>query len=590
MRLYDLATAVERLTATRSRAEIVSLIADLLNRAEAEDRAPLIYLLQAQLRPAYEGVETGMGEKLIVRAIAQAYSVAESAVDRRSKAAGDLGRVAELLAPDRTSKRMTVHHAYTTLLTLARTTGEGVVTRKISLLAELLSAITPVEAKLIVRIVQGRLRLGIGDQTILDAIALGALGDRRKQPIVVHAYNVRADLGEVATLAFREGESALKTLRPTIGTPIRPALAERLPSAQAILERLGEVQAEPKYDGFRLQLHRDGDRVWIFSRRLENVTAMFPELVEAAKRQLTTRRVILEGEAIAYDAKTNAFLPFQVTMTRKRKRDVSTVSERHPIRLFVFDLLYAGRTNYLPKPQHERSDALGPLLTTRRGKRAASAPIVVTEKIVTKQAGTLDRYFQEMLRRGLEGVLAKRRDAPYQAGARNYTWVKLKPSYESQLRDTIDVVLVGYIRGRGKRAKFGIGSLLAAVYDPKHDRFRTVAKIGSGLSDTAWEAMRKRLDARATQGAPRRVDSHIVPDVWVEPTYVVEVLADEITRSPLHTCGKTGDQPGYALRFPRMVNGIRADKGPTEATTEQEILELYRLQSRAPRSRHAKRS
>jgi DNA ligase-1 len=179
-------------------------------------------------------------------------------------------------------------------------------------------------------------------------------------------------------------------------------------------------------------------------------------------------------------------------------------------------------------------------------------------------------------------VVAKRLDAAYQAGARGYAWVKLKRAYQSKLQDTVDLVLVGYIRGRGKRAALGIGSLLAAVYDPAHDRFRTVAKIGSGLSDRAWKDLHALLEERATKGKPPRVDSLITPDVWVEPTYVVEVLADEVTRSPFHTCGKVGEEPGYALRFPRMLHGVRADKGPTDATTEQEILQMYRQQRATP--------
>jgi DNA ligase-1 len=208
--------------------------------------------------------------------------------------------------------------------------------------------------------------------------------------------------------------------------------------------------------------------------------------------------------------------------------------------------------------------------------------------MVTSDARELQTYFDRSLGRGLEGVVAKRVDAPYRAGARGFDWVKLKRAYQSALRDTIDLALVGYLRGRGKRSALGIGSLLGAVYDPAHDRFRTVAKIGSGLSDAAWNSLRKRLDADATSARPTRVDSMLVADVWVEPRYVVEVLADEITRSPFHTCGKRDDEPGYALRFPRMLGGVRADKAATDATTEREILDLY-AQQRVRRPARASR-
>jgi DNA ligase-1 len=299
---------------------------------------------------------------------------------------------------------------------------------------------------------------------------------------------------------------------------------------------------------------------------------MFPELVSAAVRQLTTTQAIIEGEAVGYDPKTGAFLPFQETMTHKRKTRAGEAGARSPLRLFAFDLMVAGRASYLQRPQRERSRRLRAVVRARRGD-----PIVVTDSFTTTSAAELSRYFDQMTRQGLEGVMAKRPEAPYRAGARSYDWVKLKRAYQSTLRDTVDLVIVGYFTGRGKRAAFGIGSLLAAAYDPKGDRFRTVAKIGSGLSDAAWKRLRTQLDSNATKTKPANVDSLITPDVWVSPKIVLEVLADEISRSPRHTAGKVGDQPGYALRFPRVV-GPRTDKAPTDATTEREILEIFRLQ------------
>ena len=202
---------------------------------------------------------------------------------------------------------------------------------------------------------------------------------------------------------------------------------------------------------------------------------------------------------------------------------------------------------------------------------------MVTESITTSKAAELSKYFDRMIRQGLEGVVAKRPDAPYRAGARSYDWVKLKRAYQSTLRDTVDLVIVGYLKGRGKRATFGIGSLLAAVYDPKGDRYRTVAKIGSGLTDAAWKTLRTQLDRNTTKTKPTNVDSLITPDVWVTPKVVLEVLADEISRSPRHTAGRVDGHPGYALRFPRVV-GPRTDKAPSDATTEGEILDMFRLQ------------
>jgi DNA ligase-1 len=302
---------------------------------------------------------------------------------------------------------------------------------------------------------------------------------------------------------------------------------------------------------------------------------MFPELVDGLVRQLKPTRAILEGEAVVYDTATGAFLPFQVTMTRKRKTKIDEMSKSHPLRLFAFDVLRLGTVNLIPKTQEERSRRLRDALAFKAGDA-----VEVTETRIASAASEIDDFFADSMEKGYEGLIAKRLDAPYRPGARGYHWVKLKRAYSSKLRDTVDLVLVGYIRGRGKRAAFGIGSLLGAVYDDKHDRFRTVAKIGSGLSDSAWREMRKRLDAASTKKKPARVESVITPDVWVEPKFVVEVLADEVTRSPFHTAGKSGDAPGYALRFPRMTAGVRTDKAPTDATTEREILEMYRMQGK----------
>jgi DNA ligase-1 len=572
MRFQETALALATLEGTRSRRRMVELAAGLLGRAGPRGVERVVYLLQGQLRPAYEGLEIGVGEQLLVATLARAYGRSGASIVRQLGRRGDLGLVAEALAPSARGRRLTLDQAYDALLAVARTSGPGSIAGKTGRLAELLRRADPLEARFLVRIAQGRLRLGVGDQTILEAAALAALGDRKRKPLLENAYNVRCDLGGVVRLAFEKGAKGLAAVAPQPGVPVRPALAQRMPSAEAIVARLGRVQVEPKYDGLRIQLHRDGARVWAYSRRLENVTAMFPDLAAAARRPLRTRRAIIDGEAVVHNPESGEFLPFQVTMTRKRKTGIAEAAERYPLRLFAFDLLYSGRQNCLNWPQQRRTRELRRVI-----RSAVDDPIAVTEAIPTSSARRLTECFEEMVHRGLEGVVVKRPDAPYRAGARGYDWVKLKRAYQSRLRDTVDLVLVGYLRGRGKRAALGIGSLLAAVYDPGRDRFRTVARIGSGLSEKEWKALRAKLDRLATRTRPEEVDSLITPDVWVTPKVVVEVLADEITRSPTHTCGRVAGSPGYALRFPRLL-GERTDKGPEDATTEREIRNLHRLQ------------
>jgi len=568
----DVAKAFADLEAITSRRGMVERVAALLRRAGPQGAAHLAYLLQGQLRPAYEGVEIGVGEKQLAASLAEAYGVSPQTVSRQFARAGDLGLVAEKLTTRKPRQGLTLHQVYTGLLAISRSGGSGSVAGKRGQLVQLLHRTRALGAKYLVRVAQGRLRLGVGDQTILEALALAALGDRRHKPILEHAYNVRPDLGDLARLAFTGGTRRLKTIAPEPGIPVRPALAQRMPSAETIIEKLGPVWLEPKYDGLRLQLHRNGSRAWVFSRRLENVTASFPDLVAALRRQVRRTRVILEGEAVVHNPETEEFLPFQVTITRKRKERVAEMAERYPVRLFAFDLLLLGRKSCLSWPQRRRSQELRKLV---RGR--PDAVIQATEAVTVREPKALREYFDQMVGHGLEGVMAKRPDAPYRPGARGFDWVKLKRAYQSRLRDTVDLVLVGYLRGRGKRAQLGIGSLLGAIYDARHDRFRTVAKIGSGLTEAGWRLLRAKLDRDAVSKRPPRVDSLITPDVWVTPTVVVEVLADEITRSPMHTCGKEGDEPGYALRFPRLLQE-RKDKSPEDATTEKEVLRLASLQ------------
>jgi DNA ligase-1 len=249
------------------------------------------------------------------------------------------------------------------------------------------------------------------------------------------------------------------------------------------------------------------------------------------------------------------------------------MTAKFPLRLVAFDLLYVDGKDFTGEPYERRHDKLKSILG--EGER-----IQVAQNLVTQDAKEIEKYFLEAITGGLEGIMAKRLDSRYQAGARNFNWIKLKRSYQGHLSDTIDGVVLGYLRGRGMRARFGIGALLVGVYDAKRDRFETVAKIGTGFSDEEWPKMRKMLDEVKVDHKPARVDAVLEPDVWVEPKYVIEMQADEITRSPIHTAGKVADDPGYALRFPRVVGFIRVDKRPEDATTVGEILKMFDKQGK----------
>jgi DNA ligase-1 len=362
-----------------------------------------------------------------------------------------------------------------------------------------------------------------------------------------------------------------------LGTPIIPAAAERLPTAQAIFDKLGPCIAEPKLDGFRLQIHLNKTsahhEIHFFSRNLQDMSAMFPDLTKEMLK-LNVTSLICEGEAIGYDPDTGNFLPFQETVKRKRKHGVEEMATEFPLQLFLFDILYLNGESYLNVPYNQRHDTLTKILNG-----VSSEHLFAIQHKEIHNGKELEDYFYAEVAQGLEGLVVKRPDAIYQPGKRNFNWIKLKRQEEGHLEDTIDCVVLGYYAGKGKRSHFGIGAFLVGVFNKDRDVFQTVAKIGTGMTDDEWRDLKKKCDALAVEDKPKNIEcaKELTPDVWVTPTIVCRVRADEITLSPLHTAGKTATTLGYALRFPRFMD-YRTDKSAEEASTDHEIKRLYENQ------------
>ncbi len=574
MKLDDLASYFERLEATTARLEMYRLLGELFKKASAEEMAEIAYMCEALLLPAFTGVEIGMGERLVAAAIAAATGKTQEQINKAYKKTGDLGTVAQNLLPQKMRSSLTVSQAYSSLLEIARTSGPGSVEKKVQMLASLIKRASPQGARYIARFVVGRLRLGVGAPTIIEAVARTYSDSRHARALLERAYNLCSDIGAVLKAVCEEGLESLSRFKVRVGNPVRMMLAERLPDAEAIIKRLGRASVESKLDGFRCQVHMKGSAVEIFSRNLERTTEMFPDILASVRTCVKARSAIIEGEAIAINETTGEFYPFQVTVQRKRKHGVEQMAKEYPLALIAFDLLYANGRDYTGDGYENRRHALEKVI--KQNER-----IKPVERIVTDSAQELQRFFEEQIERGLEGVIAKRLDAPYTAGARNFNWIKLKRTYRGELSDTVDVVIVGYLSGRGARTRLRIGALLAAAYDQRRDTFQTVGKVGSGLSEADWIRLRRMLDEIRVPHKPARVESRLVPDVWVEPKYVVTVLADEITRSPVHTCAMDEEGKGLSLRFPRVVGFIREDKSPEDATTVEEIKQMYKTQKGA---------
>ena len=552
-----------------SRLAMVKMLAEAFRELPPEEVPLAVMLLQGRVAPEFEGLEFGVAEKEAAKALALALGRDEAEVARAVKETGDIGAFARTALPER-GGGLTVKQVYDELRAIAEDSGKGSQLRKRERLARLLAEASPEEAAVILRIVTGRLRLGVGDATVLEALALAFLGDRGKKPLLERAYNLTSDLAYVARLAI-EGEEALRAVRLEVGKPVRMMLAERLADPGQIMEKLGPHYAEYKYDGERIQVHFDGQRFWVYSRRLENITHQYPDLLEALG-EVQNEPFIIEAEAVVVDPVTGEMRPFQNVLNRKVKHLTPELLEAYPAKGFVFEILYRAGEALIDRPYTERRQVLEEWF--RPHER-----LELSVKRYVESEDELRRFFDESIEAGCEGLVCKKPDGEYEAGKRGFKWVKYKRGIAGKLSDTFDLVVVGAWLGRGRRAGT-FGSLLAAVYNPEEDRFETLTKVGSGFSDEDLnEVLPRRLEPYRRTGRHPRVWSLLEPDVWFDPALVIEVEAQEITLSPNHTCafGAVQEGRGLALRFPRFVR-YRDDKSPEEATTTREVVEMYRNQ------------
>jgi DNA ligase-1 len=612
MQFSDLAHYLEKLEKTSSRNEMTVILSEILRKTSRDEIGKVCYLLLGELLPAYRGIEFNIAEKIMIKIISRSYHRSDKEVAEIYKAKGDLGDVASVLAANskfqtlprhkgrqsltrndlRTNSKLSITDVYDRMLEVAQESGEGSQERKIEKLASLLSSLDPLSAKYVSRIPVGKLRLGFSDATLLDALSMMETGNKSARPQIERAYNVTADIGLIAEKIKKHGLNSLKKLEAQPGIPVRPSLAERIGSIEEIIQKAGpEVGVEQKLDGFRTQIHVlnvGGEKeVMLFSRNLENTTTMFPEIADAVKK-LKVDSVILDGETIGYNPQTGKFSPFQETVQRKRKYGVEEMQEKIPLNTFVFDILYLDGKPLLELPFRERRQILEEVFKRSDPKSA----IRLTPQKTTDQIKVIKDSLRESLAAGLEGLVVKNLKLPYEAGNRGFHWIKLKAASaaleelregakkgETQILDTIDCLLMGAYKGKGKRTAFGVGGFLLGVRG-KDEKFYTISRLGTGLSDEQFREIKKRIDKIKSPSRPKEyvADKETFPDIWVKPSLVVEILADEITLSPRHTAGrkKTGER-GYSLRFPRLVK-FRDDKNPEDATTIKEIEEMYKKQ------------
>ncbi|MBW3021410.1 ATP-dependent DNA ligase [Candidatus Woesearchaeota archaeon] len=561
MKFKKLVEYFEDLEKVSSGNAIRAILADLFKITKKKEIDKVVYMTLGKIAPEYSDVVIGMADKMVVKAISLAANKDETSIKMINKKTGDIGLTAYQVIKGKGGS-LSVEQVFDELNRIAKASGTGSQGIKLRSLAGLLAKSSNKEAKYIARIVLGTLRLGVATMSVLDGLAIAFTGSKDAKPKLENAYNLCTDSGYVAKVLAEKGIKNISKIKIKVGSPIKMMLAQRVKTLEELKKNIpGEITAEEKYDGERLQIHYDGKAVKIFSRRLDDITDQFPDVVRYANK-LKARSYIVEGEAVA--CKKGVLQPFQLLMRRRRKYDVEKFAARIPVCVFLFDVLYLNGKSCLDKPYPDRRTMLEKIVRETDKLKLAVQVVAEDLKKVTE-------FFNKSLKRHCEGIIAKARDDKsfYTPGTRGWLWIKWKKEYVKGLMDTIDVVVVGAFFGKGRR-KGQYGALLCAIFNKKSGKYETVTKLGTGFTDEVLAEMPKKFSKYVVEQKPKHVSSKLKADVWFKPEVVAEIIGAEVTKSPMHTAGA-----GYALRFPRFIRW-RPDKRPEDTTSLKEIKKLVK--------------
>ncbi len=580
MEFSIIAEIFERMESTTKRIELTNLLVELLKKTPKKIIPNAVYLLQGIIRPNFEGVELGVAEKLAIRAISKSSGLSIKKIEEDYKKCGDLGLTASNILKLKTqttftAEKITLERVYETLFRIAKLGGKGSQDLKMKYISSLLNDATPLEAKFVLKILLGTLRLGIAENTIMDALAIAFTGKKENKEQIENAYNVSSDLGKVSLLIATDGIDEIKKFKISLFSPIRPMLADRVKSEKEAIKKMPErFAAEYKLDGERVQIHKQANEVVLFSRRLENITQYYPDIVENVKKSLSVNEGVFEAEIVPVNENTGEFLPFQELMHRRRKYKLEKAISQYPITVNFFDVLYFDKKDCLNLEYSERRKILEKLVNEDDFSK-------LVPMLLVKNENEIEDFLENSINSGCEGLMLKTLDAPYRAGARGSNWLKLKREYRNELGDSLDLIVIGAYFGRGRRTGL-YGTLLLGTYNPDKDNFPSVCKVGTGFTDESLDQLYQILSNKITLKKNSRVVSEMEADVWFEPELVLEIVASEITLSPIHKTGlnliRKGS--GFALRFPKFTGKIRFEKAVEDASTDEEVLTLYKGQSK----------
>ena len=578
MKFSILSDSLEKMELTSKRLELTDILVELLKKTPIETMSKIIYLIQGKLRPNFEGVEIGIAEKLVIRAISKSSGSTIKKIESDYNDGGDLGKTAANILKQKTqttfaAETITLERVYDTLLKISKLEGKGSQDMKIKYISSLLNDATPIESKFILKILLGTLRLGIAENTVMDALAIAFTNKKENRGLVENAYNVSSDLGLVSEILSQEGIEGILKFKVSMFSPIRPMLADRVKSEQEALKRIeNEFAAEYKLDGERAQIHKKNNKIILFSRSLENITEYYPDVVEKISESINADEGIFEAEIVAINENTGDFLPFQELMHRRRKYKLEKAVSDYPITVNFFDVLYFNGNNCLDEPYQERRKKLKSII-----KENSFAKLIPMS--IVKNEDDISDIIENSINSGCEGLMLKVLTAPYRAGSRGSNWLKLKREYQNELGDSLDLVVIGAFFGRGRRTgKYG--TLLLATYNSESDTFPSICKVGTGFSDESLDQLFQILSNKVILKKNPRVDSSMDADIWFEPELVIEIVASEITLSPIHKTGLdyVRKNTGFALRFPKFTGKIRTEKLADDASTDEEVMALYKNQ------------
>jgi len=570
----------EMMEKTTKRIELTNILVELLKKTPKKIIPNVVYLLQGIIRPNFEGVELGIAEKLAIRAISKSAGLPIKKIEDDYRDGGDLGLTASNILKIKTQttftvEEITVERVYETLFKIAKLEGKGSQDLKMKYISSLLNDATPLEAKFVIKILLGTLRLGIAENTVMDALAIAFTGKKENRVQIENAYNVSSDLGKVSLIVATDGIDEIKKFKISLFSPIRPMLADRVQSEKDVIKKMPEqFIAEYKLDGERVQIHKQSDKIILFSRRLENITQYYPDIVERIGKTLNVNEGIFEAEIVPINENTGEFLPFQELMHRRRKYKLDKAVSQYPITVNFFDVLYYDKKDCLNLECSERRKILEQIVHEDNFSK-------LVPMLFVKNENEVEDFLENSINSGCEGLMLKSPSAPYRAGMRGSNWLKLKREYRNELGDSLDLIVIGAYFGRGRRTGL-YGTLLLATYNPENDNLPSICKVGTGFTDESLDQLYQILSNKVTLKKNPRIVSEMEADIWFEPELVLEIVASEITLSPIH---KTGldlirKSSGFALRFPKFTGKIRYEKAVEDASTGEEVFALYKRQSK----------